>query len=312
MVVDVEKRTPYASIYTSLGCPEHCSFCPIQAPFKEGERARGLKAGVNSYRLKPPELVVEEIDELVTRYGVTTIRFSDEMFVLNRSHVLGICDLLRTRPYVQGLNLWAYARIDSIRESWLPRLREAGFRWLCYGIESANEKVLVDVDKGYDPKTTEKVVRDTEAAGIEVLANYIIGLPQDDYSSVRSTIEQAVALNTAWANFYSAMAYPGSKLYRDAEAAGVGLPAEWSGYSQHSYNTTPLPTRYLTTREVLRLRDEAFTRYFNRPEYQSMVGRKFDSAAAEHVKQMLKIPLKRQLLDTADSGQLLPVAGQTA
>ena len=312
MVVDVERRTPYASLYTSLGCPEHCSFCPIQAPFKEGEAAKGLRATVNSYRLKPPEIVVREIDELVTHYGVTTIRISDEMFVLNPSHVLGICDLLRKKSYVNELNLWAYARIDSVRDGWLPRLREAGFRWLCYGIESASLQVLVDVDKGYNPEMTEKVVRETESEGIEVLANYIIGLPEDDRESVRATVDQAIRLNTAWANFYSAMAYPGSKLYRDSQAAGVRLPERWNGYSQHSYDTTPLPTRHLTTREVLLLRDEAFTRYFSRPEYEAMIEQRFGASACEHVREMVKIPLKRNLLEEPDRGELLTGRSQTA
>ena len=46
---------PYASIYTSLGCPYSCVFCCINAPF-----------GVNRYRMRTPELVVAEIDHLST------------------------------------------------------------------------------------------------------------------------------------------------------------------------------------------------------------------------------------------------------
>ena len=34
---------------------------------------------------------------------------ADEMFVLNKRHVLGICDLLIERGY--DLNIWAYARV---------------------------------------------------------------------------------------------------------------------------------------------------------------------------------------------------------
>src|SRR5215471_20231975 len=42
------QREPYAAIYTTLGCPYHCSFCCIQAPFKSGEEALGLNTDVNS------------------------------------------------------------------------------------------------------------------------------------------------------------------------------------------------------------------------------------------------------------------------
>ena len=41
-----------------LGCPYHCSFCCIQAPFKHGEQAAGLNADVNSYRFWSPARVV--------------------------------------------------------------------------------------------------------------------------------------------------------------------------------------------------------------------------------------------------------------
>ena len=48
------QREPYAALYTTLGCPYHCSFCCIQAPFKDGEQAAGLNTGVNSYRFWSP------------------------------------------------------------------------------------------------------------------------------------------------------------------------------------------------------------------------------------------------------------------
>ena len=60
------QRQPYASFYTTFGCPYHCSFCCIQAPFKSGERLAGWKQSVNSYRFWSPESVIAQIDLLVT------------------------------------------------------------------------------------------------------------------------------------------------------------------------------------------------------------------------------------------------------
>ena len=50
-------------------------------------------------------------------------------------------------------------------------------------------------------------------AGINVIGNYIFGLPDDDLVTMRQTLDLAKVLNCEFANFYSAMAYPGSPLY---------------------------------------------------------------------------------------------------
>src|SRR4051812_36830760 len=62
-------RQPYAALYTTLGCPYHCSFCCIQAPFKAGEEAAGVKKSVNTYRAWSVDKVIEQIDTLVNKYG---------------------------------------------------------------------------------------------------------------------------------------------------------------------------------------------------------------------------------------------------
>src|SRR5262249_61442787 len=96
-----------------------------------------------------------------------------------------------------------------------------------------------------------------------------------------------------FANFYSAMAYPGSPLYALALGQGVSLPRRWAGYSQHARDTLPLPTRHVPAREVLRFRDEAFLRYYTDPRYLEMVGRRFGPEAVEPIRQMTAYRLRR-------------------
>src|SRR5262249_46409206 len=153
-----------------LGCPYKCSFCCIQAPFKDGERAAGMREGTNSYRTWSPERVVSEIDILVNRYGVRNIKIADEMFVLGRKHVLGIFEKLIERRY--DLNIWAYTRIDTVKEGMLPALRDAGFRWLAVGIEAGSDRVREGVDKAFDQEDIFNIIEDIRAAGINVIGNY--------------------------------------------------------------------------------------------------------------------------------------------
>jgi radical SAM superfamily enzyme YgiQ (UPF0313 family) len=289
----LEERQSYAALYTSLGCPYRCTFCCIQAPFRSGERATGYDPAVNSYRFWDPDAVVSQIDTLVKGYGVRNIKIGDEMFVLNRRHVISLCDRLIERNY--GLNLWAYARVDTVRSpQMIEKLRQAGFRWLALGIESASERVREEAHKGFAQPLIADAVSRLREAGIHVIANYVFGLPEDDHASLEATLDLALDLNTEWANFYCAMAYPGSPLYRRALQERWPLPATWSGYSQYAKDACPLPTRSLSSTEVLRFRDSAFQQYFASPRYRRSVEAAFGYDCVRHIEDMLACRLERQ------------------
>ncbi len=282
----IDQRAPYASIHTTLGCPYKCSFCCINAPF-----------GPATYRRWEPETVIAEIDKLVYQYGVRNIKFVDEMFVLNKRHVNGICDLLAERDY--EVNIWAYARVDTVKDEFLERLKRAGINWICLGIESASEYVRDGAEKRYGNDDIIDTVRRIQNAGLHVLGNFIFGLPDDTNESMKQTLDMAKELNCEFANFYCAMAYPGSKLYRDAVAAGLRLPEKWHHFSQHGYDSLPLSSEALESWQILQFRDRAFDDYFSSEGYLRMVERKFGGKVVEHIKRMTKIKLRRRIVEEA-------------
>jgi radical SAM superfamily enzyme YgiQ (UPF0313 family) len=288
------ERQPYAALYTTLGCPYRCSFCCIQAPFKSGERAAGIRESTNSYRYWSPETVIDQIDLLVNRYGVRNLKIADEMFVLNRKHVLGICDRIIERGY--DLNIWAYTRVDTIKDGMLEKLKAAGFNWLALGIEAGADRVRANVDKGFAQEDIYRVIARVRDAGINIIGNYIFGLPEDDLETMQATLDLALDLHCEFANFYSAMAYPGSPLYRLAVHQNVPLPQQWTGYAQHSRDCLPLPTRYVPACEVLKFRDQAFLTYYTSERYLSMVKKRFGPETVAQIKHMTSYRLERDLL----------------
>jgi anaerobic magnesium-protoporphyrin IX monomethyl ester cyclase len=281
---DLEARQPYASIYTSLGCPYKCTFCCINAPF-----------GTNRYRTRTAQAVADEIALLNSRYGVKTIKIIDEMFVLNERHVTAICDKLIELNL--NLNIWAYARVDTVKPHMLAKLRKAGVRWLALGIESGSEHVRDGAEKSFNQSEIIEVVRQIQTAGISVIGNFIFGLPDDDLQTMQQTLDLAIELNCEFANFYSAMAYPGSPLYQMAVENGWELPARWSGFSQHSYDCLPLRTKKVSSAEVLEFRDRAFDRYFRSKRYLGMITQKFGWDTRASVEQMTKHTLRRQIVE---------------
>jgi len=283
---NIEDRS-YAAIHTSLGCPYACSFCCINAPF-----------GKPNYRMWSPENVVAEIDLLVREYGVKNIKFVDEMFVLNKRHVLAICDLLIERDY--EVNIWAYARVDTVKEEYLAKLKAAGFNWLCLGIESASDQVRDGADKSFSNDDIIAVVRQIQEAGIYVLGNYIFGLPDDDEPNMTATLDLALEVNCEFANFYSAMAYPGSPLYTTALASGAVLPEHWHQFSQHSFESLPLANEHCTSGQITAFRDKAWNAYFSAPDYLELVREKFGAEVVDHVERMTAVPLARKQ-ETSDA-----------
>ncbi|MBI5741896.1 MAG: B12-binding domain-containing radical SAM protein [Nitrospirae bacterium] len=276
-------RTPYVAMNTSLGCPYSCSYCCINAVFG--------KPGIRYWSL---ERVMSWIDTLVNRYGVRNIRLDDELFLLSPARIERFCDLITERGY--DLNFWVYGRVDTIRESLLKKLKKAGVNWICLGIESANEKVRQDVNKNIrrDVKHTVQMIQSHD---IYVLGNYMFGLPEDNMDTMRETLEQAMDLNCEFVNFYTVMAFPGSGLYETACGNKWGLPESWGGFSQHGYDTQPLPTKYLPAGDVLKFRDEAFYKYYSNPEYQGMIGNKFGGRVKRHIEKMLDIKIRRRLIE---------------
>jgi anaerobic magnesium-protoporphyrin IX monomethyl ester cyclase len=108
-------------------------------------------------------------------------------------------------------------------------------------IKPGSQRVMEDVTKGYKLDQVLRVVEMTSAQDQHICANLIFGLPEDDYDSMQETNALMQEINAEWANIYSAMAYPGSKLYDDAVAANLPLPATWNGFSQYSRDCLPRP-----------------------------------------------------------------------
>jgi radical SAM superfamily enzyme YgiQ (UPF0313 family) len=278
-----EKRKPYASIYTTLGCPYKCSFCCINAPFQ-----------TNRYRMRSPLAVCAEVEMLYRTHGVRTFKIVDEMFVLNERHYGEICERLTRLTFARDLNIWAYARVDTVKPHTLAKMRAAGIRWLALGIESGSKHVRDGAKKALKSDDIVETVRAIQAAGINVIGNFIFGLPDDTLETMNQTYDLAEELQCEFANFYCAMAYPGSPLYAEAVAKGLPLPETWSGYSQHSFDAVPLPTAALTSREILDFRDNAFAAYFTEPSYLAMVGRKFGERGRAEIEAMTRTVIRRR------------------
>lgn len=289
-----EKRTPFAAIYTSLGCSFGCDFCMINIVNRNDNSEHINASNSKGMRFWSPEWVAREMEKLAT-LGVKTLRISDEMFFLNRKYYMPI--LQKSIDFDFGFNMWTYSRIDTVRRDALDVFKRAGVNWLALGVEAGNQLVRQEVSKGsFKEVNIRDVCTSISNAGINIISNYIFGFPDDTLETMQQTLDLAIELNTEMANMYPCQALPGSPMYHIAKKNGWQLPNSFEGYAFLSYESEPLPTKHVSSAEVLRFRDEAWHKYFSNSAYLDLVQRKFGMQERRNVEEMAMIRLKRKLL----------------
>jgi len=206
---------------------------------------------------------LNEVETLATTYGVRNIKIWDELFTFKEDRVLEICQGLKS----YDLNIWAYARLDTVTPRMLPVMKAAGINWLAYGFESVTDKKSTKA---------EEAIKMTRDAGINIMANFMFGLPGETEDDRKASLDFAVRQNFEYVNFYVALPYPGSQWWADLPEK----PTDWSRFSQYAPNMYGDP-------KVIKFKDDAFQMYFRRPEYLSMIRARFGDKAEAHIKQMV-------------------------
>ena len=290
-----EDRSPFASIYTSLGCIYKCEFCMINIINRDNNSPLKVASDFNRFRFWNPEFTIKQFDYLAEQ-GVKQIKVADEMWVLKPKHFMNLCDLLIERDY--GFNIWAYTRIDTVKPQYLEKLKAAGVNWLAIGIEAGNQEIRREITKGkFEDINIREVTRMIQDAGINVCANYIVGLGHDNWDTMQETLNLALELNAENHNIYAATSLPGSPLYMKAKQEGWELPNNYSEFGFLSYDHIPSRTYNLETKDVLAFRDYAFKALFENPRFLSMIQNKFGDAAIDNINRMNSIRLKRKILE---------------
>jgi len=291
---DHSRRTPFVSIYTSVGCRFKCSFCMVNSVNRNSNSPDYTAADSAFMRLWSPDFITKEFGKLADM-GVKTVRIADEMFFLDKRYFEPLLTNIINKEY--KFNMWSYSRVDTVRPKYLDLFKRAGINWLALGIEAANQVIRREVTKGtfeeVDIREVNKTIHDHD---INVIANYIFGFPSDTLSTMQETLDLSLELCTEMWNGYPCMALPGSPLYLEARQNNWDLPEKFSEYSFVSYDTKPLPTKYLSSAEVLAFRDEAWQTYFTYQPFLDLVKSRFGQVAYDNVVAMSKIKLKRKLL----------------
>lgn len=234
--------------------------------------------------------------KFLSHNNVVNIRFADELFFLNRKHYEPILDIIINNDY--NINWWSYSRIDSIKEKYLEKFKQAKCNYLALGIEAGSQKIRQEIDKGrFEEIDIRDIVKKVKNSGINSGNNFIFGFPNENIENLQQTFDLSVELEGDFNNYYAAVALPGSPLYFIAKQNNWELPETLDGYGFLAYNHLPLRTNYLTAAEVLKFRDEAWHKYFESTSFLNRTEAKFGLIARKYIESINKIKLKRKILE---------------
>jgi len=191
------------SMVTSRGCPYPCTFCDAFV-------VHGRK-----YRAHSAERVVGEIHDLADRFGIREVLFKDSEFTLDCDRVERFCDLMVAGgPRVR----WTCsARVNCVDEPLLRKMAAAGCRVVQFGVESADPGVLRALKKGITVEKVRRAFLAARAAGIETVANLMVGTPGETRRSVEATLCLVREIRPDHLNVQALVLYPGTELHRTLE-----------------------------------------------------------------------------------------------
>lgn len=241
---DLDK--PWASVFTSRGCPFGCVFCSIH-----------LSMG-RKWRARSPKNIIEELKLLTQKYGIKQIDFEDDNISCNPKRMEEICDLIIDNNIKIEWFTPNGVRADTLDESLLKKMKASGCRELWFAPESGSQRVVDEViGKKIDLKYIEKMVCACKKIGISSNCFFVIGLPGETKKEIRETISFARKLGRLGAdNCLFSIATPlyGTRLYKEAVENGYLIKIEGETLN---YEKPLLKTKEFTPEELINFRNKA-------------------------------------------------------
>lgn len=198
------------TIFTSRGCPHQCTFCsrPVF-----GRKWRGHS----------PEYVLDELDQIVTKYGIKRVSFLDDNFTSDPDRAAEILDGIASRNWKLSLYFWNGIRIDHVTEELLDKMKKAGCNAINYGVESVDSNVLANVRKDISLEQIENAIRLTRKLGIRTNIFVMIGNPGDNMSIINKMKSFIDRIKVDGVHLSLATPYPGTDFWVWVEENGRWL-----------------------------------------------------------------------------------------
>ena len=168
---EVSPLKSYYMTMTSRGCPYNCSYC-FNHFFRDIPDEKS-----NYIRRRSVKHVMEELAIAKEKYNINTIEFWDDIFIFDKKWLREFLDAYKKEI---GLPFKCYIHVNLFDEDIAIQLKNAGCKWVDFGIQNINEeyrkKYLKRNETNANIINALKILKKHK---IVSFADYIIDLPGD-------------------------------------------------------------------------------------------------------------------------------------
>ena len=215
------RRTPGTYLMSGRDCWHgKCTFCSWTTLYP-------------TYRARDPKDVVDEIGELIGRYGIREI-MDDTGSLPAGAWLKTFCEEMIARGYNKQVKIDCNMRFGCLDAEAFRLMKRAGFRLVLFGLESANQSTLDRLIKGVDVPQIEEGAKAAARAGLDVHVTVMFGYPWEGQGEINNTVCLArKLLRKGYAytlQVTMVVPYPGTPLFRELDQAGLLLTKNWDDY----------------------------------------------------------------------------------
>ncbi|OKL49326.1 radical SAM family heme chaperone HemW [Boudabousia marimammalium] len=139
-------------------------------------------------------------------------------------HVLGT--LKENYGLEAGAEVTTEANPDSVDETYLHSLAEAGFTRVSFGMQSVVPSVLKTLDRSHDPARVPQVVEWAREAGLDVSVDLIYGTPGESLADWEASVKAAITYQPDHISAYSLIIEPGTKMHAQVKRGELPNPSD--------------------------------------------------------------------------------------
>ncbi|MCF7862082.1 B12-binding domain-containing radical SAM protein [Candidatus Woesearchaeota archaeon] len=215
-------------IPASRGCPNRCAFCYDTTVHR------------SCWRAFSAERTLDEIETVITRFGINFIYFFESNSCVNIQRIKEIASGIIERNYVRdyGLTWEGLAEIKTLRNvdyDFYALLEKSGCRILRIGIESGSPRILDMIHKDLTPEEAIRVNKQLARFNIRPYYSFMNGFPTETGSEIKMTVDLMFRLRkdnhrAQFCPINTLMPYPGTELYDTAVKSGFTPPETLEGW----------------------------------------------------------------------------------